>query len=202
MLAAAALVQPALALPKGFTMQKNDLKDLWSSPIEMHWLDSDRALVLCRLSHIKIAMPYENGIPMEDYLQLGNGYQTDETGTLSMALDPDFHNGSPYIYVYWGSKTKPHGMRISRFLHSENAGGLTSRADFGTLKNLWHDTDGWGKTPQWHYGKAGPGCPPPSTAAVCAGAACCTTRKPLKAFAPGARPDNRVPALLYAQAAR
>ena len=146
--------RPAAALPKGFTIQKNYPRGLDSTPVEMHWLDADRALVLTHKSSVKIALPYANAIPMEPYLTLQASYQKDETGTLSMALDPGFATGSPYVYVYWGTAAAPHGMRISRFTHRENGGGLSSRADFATEKMLWHDTDGWGTTPQVRAGRA------------------------------------------------
>jgi hypothetical protein len=82
-------------------------------------------------------------------------YNNDETGALAMEVDIDWDNGQKYIYIYYGSfggNGKSEGMRLERFNHDENGGGLQSRGSSGSAKMLWHDSDGWGNKPQWHYG--------------------------------------------------
>jgi hypothetical protein len=57
-------------------------------------------------------------------------YNNDETGALSMALDPEWETGSKYVYVFYGSKAAnglDAGMRVSRFTHKEIDGGVSSR---------------------------------------------------------------------------
>lgn len=70
-----------------------------------------------------------------------------------MAQDPDWNQGSKYIYLYFGS-FYTNSMQIARFSHEENAGGLESRGDWGSQKMLWKDIDSWGNDPHWHYGGA------------------------------------------------
>ena len=154
----------ALGIPKGFSMNTLTItKQGASPPMDIRWLDSHRALVLFRNGVVKIMQPYSKGNPTEVYMQLENCYTDYETGALSIALDPDWGKGQRYVYVYWGKTETCHGegkwahcdggaMRISRFQHYENRGGVSSRSNFGTEKKLWEDSDGWGGKPQWHYG--------------------------------------------------
>jgi PKD repeat protein len=79
---------------------------------------------------------------------------------LALEIDPDWNNGQQYVYIYYGSTKqdgKAAGMRLSRFKHYEYRSGLQpdsldARAEFSEEQLLWHDTDGWGVSPQWHYG--------------------------------------------------
>ena len=84
--------------------------------------------------------------------QLPNVYDTDETGAMAIQKDPDWDSGQKYIYVYYGSTKDGGRMRLSRFNHVENSGGLASRGAAYSEKVLWKDSDGWGGSPQWHYG--------------------------------------------------
>lgn len=129
-------------------------------PIGMVWIDDDRALILEKAGRIYICEPNKAGFPKALYMEIPSTimFKTDETGALSLEIDPDFHalqNPQKYVYIYYGSVArgnKKSAMRLSKFNHLENGGGLTSRANFLTEKLLWHDTDGWGVTPMWHYG--------------------------------------------------
>ena len=128
--------------------------------IGMTWIDDDRALILEKSGKIYICEPNRPGFPKELYMEIPEVYmyKVDETGALSLEIDPDFHateNAQPFVYVYYGSVRRgkeKSAMRLSKFRHVENSGGLTSRASWGSEKLLWHDSDGWGVFPQWHYG--------------------------------------------------
>jgi glucose/arabinose dehydrogenase len=148
-------IRSVLGVPDGFIVKEMKLSNVWSPPMEMLWIDEARALVLMRNGDIDIVNTDENGLPRQEYMSLDGVYMEDETGALAMALDPEWHRGQKFIYVYWGSqKGNGHkaGMRISRFEHHENGGWLKSRGRFGSQRVLWYDTDGWGSDPQWHYG--------------------------------------------------
>jgi len=121
----------------------------------MVWLDTDRALLLCRKSKILIAKPYDQGFPMQEYMKLLSGTHNDETGALAINIDPDWDTGTKFVYVYWATKGKSgyqEGQRISRFEHEEKQGGTDSAGNYWSELVLWHDTDGFGGTPKWHYG--------------------------------------------------
>ena len=84
-----------------------------------------------------------------------NVYNKGETGALAITIDPEWNQGKKYVYVYYGSNNadgRKAGMVLSRFEHAEETGGVSSRAPWGSKKLLWHDSDGWGRNPQWHYG--------------------------------------------------
>ena len=157
-------LRTAVSLPHGFGMNTLTLNgDETSPPTDMRWIDDTRALVLFRQGVIKIMTPYARGNPSKQYMYLQGIYASDETGALSLALDPDWGQGSKYVYVYWGTREicvrkkkkkvcSGGAMRISRFQHIENGGGLSSRGFFSTEQVLWKDSDGYGGKPQWHYG--------------------------------------------------
>jgi hypothetical protein len=87
--------------------------------------------------------------------QLENVYNNDETGALAMEVDNNWDGGEHYVYIFYGSfggNGKSEGMRLERFNHEENDGNLQSRGNWKSAKMLWHDSDGWGNKPQWHYG--------------------------------------------------
>jgi glucose/arabinose dehydrogenase len=46
-----------------------------------------------------------------------------------------------FIYCYYTSQS-PNALRISRFKHLENSGGLTSRGQLSSEQVLWTDPDG------------------------------------------------------------
>ena len=130
--------------------------------IGMAWLDTTRALILEKTGIVWICEPDTPGFPKQVYMEIPKSqiYNTDETGALAIAVDPDFNAGKgakKSVYIYYGafaSNGLNAGMRLSRFHHNENSGGLSSRLVYGSEKIIWHDTDGWGVSPQWHYGGA------------------------------------------------
>lgn len=80
---------------------------------------------------------------------MSNIVTKDETGLLSIA------KSGQYVYVYYGSSGfggTGAGMRLSRFLHEENEGRLTSRGNLDSEQVLWQDTDEYPTNPRWHYG--------------------------------------------------
>ena len=74
--------------------------------------------------------------------------QHDERGFLGLAVDPDFWR-TGFIFCYWSPGITGR-YRVSRFTHTENAGGVTSVADPATEVKLWEDTDGYYSC--CHYG--------------------------------------------------
>ena len=74
--------------------------------------------------------------------------ELDERGFLGLAVDPAFAT-TGFIYCYW-SPILAGRYRVSRFTHTENAGGITSVADPETEVVLWEDTDGYYSC--CHYG--------------------------------------------------
>ena len=106
-----------------------------------------------------IGSPSTKGFPYTPYMQFDGLFEKDEVGLISVLLSEDFAQGDLVFYAYWAHRD---GMRISKFVHREHQGGLTSRGDFGTEQTLWHDTDGFPFTTDtsgygavgvlWHYG--------------------------------------------------
>eukprot|EP00729_Bicosta_minor_P011884 gene11884-4868_t len=150
-LALGCILQIATALPDGFQIQEK-MRQKKLIPIQLLWIDHERALLLHRGGTIYICQPNVNGFPKEKWIDLPNVYDTDETGAMAIQKDPEWTNGQPYIYVYYGSTKDGGRMRMSRFTSSNNNGGLTSRGVGYSEKVLWKDSDGWGGSPQWHYG--------------------------------------------------
>lgn len=127
------------------------------------WIDTKRALVLEKDGHVWICEPDTPGFPRELYMVIPSKvlYKTDETGALAINVDPDFNaarKAQKFVYIYYGASAGvgglAGGMRLSKFKHVENKGGLESVLDYASEQVLWHDTDGWGVSPQWHYGGA------------------------------------------------
>ena len=114
---------------------------------------SGRALVVEKWYGIEIVQPFGSTFAKATYLVMQNLHTDDETGCLSVTTDPSWSTSSQkWVYVYWGKSGTNAGMRISRFLHQENQGGLTSRASWASQEELWVDTNGFGVSPMWHYG--------------------------------------------------
>ena len=69
------------------------------------------------------------------YMSIPNVNYFRERGVLGFVLDPDFATNH-FFYV---SFTGPKNMRVSRFTHAENAGGLTSRGLLASEVVLYND---------------------------------------------------------------
>ena len=84
-------------------------------------------------------------------------------------LEPDAEwVSNPGVYLFWAKQnvsdptgTTGDAMRISRFDHVENSGGLSSRGSLSSERELWVDTDGFVPVDDsqyqvsnvlWHYG--------------------------------------------------
>ena len=126
-----------------------------TTPTQLTFLPDGRVLIAERTGTIFIADPTKAGFPMEPYLELESVSAIDETGLLSVILDPEWEQGSQHLYVFW---TREHsgesleGGYISRFTHVENKGALTSRALASSEQVLWFDTDRFANGYRWHYG--------------------------------------------------
>jgi hypothetical protein len=141
------------AVPSDFTMTQVTAE--LNAPMHIHFGPfeaSGRALVVEKYVGIIIVEPFGNSFTKETYLRLDDLHYTDETGAISVTTDPEWDEGQTWVYVYWAKSGTDAGMRISRFWHNENDGGLTSRADKGRQEELWFDTNGFGVSPMWHYG--------------------------------------------------
>lgn len=147
------IIQIVLGLPSGFHMTQTT-GDL-NAPMHIHlgpFEASGRALVVEKAIGILIVDLYGNSFAKQTYLPMQSLHTQDETGCISVTTDPDWDQGQTWVYVYWAKSGSQSGMRISRFWHSENNGGLSSRAAFGSQELLWRDPAGFGISPMWHYG--------------------------------------------------
>lgn len=125
------------------------LTDL-DQPISMRFLPDGRLLLLQKKGRIQVVDVLADTVSAATYMDLTDPAHTDglqftqERGLLDIAIDPDFP-ASPYIYLLYTPASGPNGerMRVSRFTHIENAGGLNSRGDVTTEVPLWEDTDGY-----------------------------------------------------------
>ena len=149
----------ASSMPTGFadTTMMSGRSEL-TTPMQMVFLPDGRALILERTGTIFIADPSVPGFPMEVYMKTENTSNTDETGLLSIAIDPAWSTSceQQHIYVFWtrqrSSAALQEGGYISRFTHAERSGGLTSTSHFSSEVVLWHDTDQFAAGYHWHYG--------------------------------------------------
>ncbi|WP_084102716.1 PQQ-dependent sugar dehydrogenase [Demequina sp. NBRC 110051] len=119
-----------------------------NQPISMAFLPDGRMLVLEKEGRILIGNPGTVPMQTQAYMTLTNIDVTAERGLIDIALDPQFETNG-YLYVYYHPATPGKG-RISRFTHTENAGGLTSRASTASEMVVWQDTTGY--TSCCHYG--------------------------------------------------
>ena len=88
----------------------------------------DRAFILDKNGYIYITEPEKQGFPMEVYMYLPSTYSKEEVGLISILPSQEWAAGDKTFYLYWGHKDRnTAGMRISKFSHSENDGGLSSR---------------------------------------------------------------------------
>lgn len=150
------------AFPPGFTVETKS--GGFGVAIGMVWIDRKRALILEKSGNVWICDTDAPVFSGEKYMVIPQThlYNTDETGALAIAVDPDFNAGGSqakkHVYIYYGAVAGVDGlaggMRLARFSHNENQGGLSSRGGYSTAKIIWHDTDGWRGNPQWHYGGA------------------------------------------------
>lgn len=105
-----------------------------------------RALILDKSGKIFLADLDRPGIPHVLYMKLHGIKDETEAGLISLALSPgwaptstnDWDKSS--IFVFWAHYSQ---LRISKFYHRENGGGLSSQGDWGSKKDIWIDTDGY-----------------------------------------------------------
>jgi glucose/arabinose dehydrogenase len=124
-----------------------------TAPIALGFLPDNRMLVLEKGGTILIADP--NNGNREVYLDISSIVNSgQERGLLEIAIPPDFDpstaSGKNFIYLFYTRGSNTNRAVIGRFTHSENAGGLASRADANSEQLLWTDTDGFVSC--CHYG--------------------------------------------------
>lgn len=128
-------------------------------PISIRFLPDGRLFMLQKKGPLRIVDVLSDVVTSEVYMDLSSISHSDgleftqERGVLDIALDPDFPQ-NPYIYVLYTPATGPNGprMRVARFIHQENNGGLTSRGDVTSEVILWQDTDPYDRC--CHFGGA------------------------------------------------
>ncbi|MFC6943259.1 PKD domain-containing protein [Salinirubellus sp. GCM10025818] len=97
--------------------------------------DYNRFLLLQKSGEIQIV----NATTGTDqtYMTLSGIDSGGESGLIDITLDPNFEQNG-YFYVYY-TPGSPDTIRIARFTHQENQGGLTSSADPSSEMVVWED---------------------------------------------------------------
>jgi len=145
----ASCLRGASGLPPGVT--KDLVLSGINNPVDLEFLPGDggtRALVVSRAGTIFIADTTQTNVK-QTYMDVPNNYMRAEIGLLDVALDPNFKQNG-YFYTYYHHSEGY--MRISRFTHKENSGGLSSRGDPYSEKVIWKDGDYTPSTHGWHFG--------------------------------------------------
>ncbi|MGJ8677699.1 MAG: PQQ-dependent sugar dehydrogenase [Akkermansiaceae bacterium] len=145
-----------VAAPPADFVQEDVILDL-DQPLSMRFMPDERLLILHKKGEVRIADLFDGTVESDIYMDLNefataSGVNSDsERGLLDIALDPNFP-AEPYIYILYTPDSGPNGLllRVARFTHTENTGGITSRGDPSTEVILWEDTDGYDSC--CHYG--------------------------------------------------
>jgi glucose/arabinose dehydrogenase len=126
-------------------------------PMAIRFFPDGRMLLLQKKGPVRIVSVTGNPIQSDLYMDLdapthSDGLESDqERGILDVAVDPGFP-AAPYVYLLYTSASGPNGarLRVARFSHVENSGGVTSRGNPASELILWQDTDGYDSC--CHYG--------------------------------------------------
>jgi len=113
-----------------------------NQPVSIEFLPDGRALILQKGGEILISNPQAGSVTTSSYMTITNINSNQERGLLDITLDPNFESNG-YFYVYY-SPLSPKRMRISRFVHQENSGGLTSTGDLSSEYEVWREK--WDET--------------------------------------------------------
>ncbi|MEA3411030.1 MAG: PQQ-dependent sugar dehydrogenase [Pseudomonadota bacterium] len=141
----------AWALPPDFVEEQ--LYKAQVKAVDLEFLPDGRLLMLGKTGEILIMDP-QSAPPVSkgDYMTLTKINSVNEKGLLSIDLDPDFQNNG-YFYVYYNYTPDPDNLdaegepvnrgysRVSRFVHQENSGGLSSRGNLASETIIWEDLD-------------------------------------------------------------
>jgi glucose/arabinose dehydrogenase len=119
-------------------------------PMSMRFLPDGRMVLVQKKGRIQICNVAANPVTTGDYGDMADPAHVlgidfnQERGVLDLAIDPAFP-ASPYIYILYTPANAPGGakMRVARFTHVENAGGVTSRLDMASEVAIWTDTQGY-----------------------------------------------------------
>ena len=114
-------------------------------PLSLRFFPDGRMLLLLKKGRMRIVDVSSLPAQSLEYANLNRGADdvnnVAERGLIDVALDPNFP-AEPYIYVLY-TPDLTERLRVSRFTHEENNGGLTSRGDLNSEVVLWQDTDGY-----------------------------------------------------------
>jgi glucose/arabinose dehydrogenase len=133
------------APPTNFVLE--DLITGLDQPMAVRFFPDGRMLVLQKKGLVRIAGVSNAPTASEIYMNFSApghpaGIESDqERGLLDIAIDSNFP-AEPYIYFLYtpvvGGK-----LRVARFTHQENSGGISSRGNAQSELILWEDTDGY-----------------------------------------------------------
>lgn len=135
------------ALPSDDFLDETLLTDL-SRAISFRFLPDDRILLMQKRGEIFIVDATQIPALSVPYLTIANLNNFRERGALDLVLDPNFAANS-YFYVYYSCESTK-TFKLSRFLHQENQGGLTSRSSLASEAVIWENDDPWQSC--CHYG--------------------------------------------------
>ena len=136
------------APPERFALE-NVLANI-DQPMSMRFLPDGRMVLVQKKGRIQICNVAAKPATTGDYGNMADPAHVlgidfnQERGILDLAIDPAFP-ASPYIYILYTPANAPGGakMRVARFTHVENAGGVTSRLDMASEVAIWTDTQGY-----------------------------------------------------------
>ncbi|MEM9235799.1 MAG: PQQ-dependent sugar dehydrogenase, partial [Verrucomicrobiota bacterium] len=117
-------------------------------PMSIRFLPDGRMLLAQKKGTLSIAEVLGTTRNVAEYADIADhvfGLNfSNERGVIDLAVDPDFP-AEPYIYVMYTPASTPGGakLRVSRFSHVENSGGVTSSLDLSSEQLLWEDTEGY-----------------------------------------------------------
>ncbi|MEP4078286.1 PQQ-dependent sugar dehydrogenase [Haloferula sp.] len=147
LIGALAVISPASAAPPA-NFAVEDIVTGIDQPMSIRFFPDGRMLLAQKKGQLSIAEVLGSNRNVADYGNLtshvfGLNF-SNERGVLDLAIDPDFAT-APYIYILYTPSSTPGGakLRVSRFLHVENSGGITSQIDLSSEQLLWEDTDGY-----------------------------------------------------------
>jgi glucose/arabinose dehydrogenase len=110
-------------------------------PTDIAFLPDGRMLVLEKSGLVKIVEdPTKPNSNIEIYMDLSQSVlNAQERGLLAIEVDPNFETNG-YFYLFYTNKAE-YKTTVSRFQHSENTGGVSSRGNITSETVLWQEHD-------------------------------------------------------------